>query len=235
MPLDAIGEAVHALVNGDILDYRYDSARDRSSAVDFACRREVQPAARCIPKRWLRTQGDKAARKRADAFWDQMRHEFKAGAFWADRIKGLRDKPNERLELALAHLPLPAAFREAAIAIRALIRAKRRDGEAYEQDLSLLYRVAALRSFMIDYAPNLLEPGFNVVQAIPGNRLEQLTYSYNELGYRHLSLLNKTDIEWLTQAWGEPQQHTTLHVLHKDLWDEYETKLARRRWGGSSS
>ena len=50
------------------------------------------------------------------------------GVFWADYIKTLRDDPEGRLVVARDYLPLPAAFREAAVALRALIRGKRKEG-----------------------------------------------------------------------------------------------------------
>lgn len=178
---------------------------------------------------WIDTQTDDEARKRAGAFWAQVREDIDAGEFWADEIKKYRSDPAKRLRLALANLPLPAAFREAAVAVRALIRAKRKASEPIEEDLSLLYWLAAVRSFMLDYAPRLQEPGFNVVEAIPGERLRSLPYKYSELGYRELSLLNKTDVKWLTEVWGEPTSHSTLNDIHKELWAEYETKLIEQR------
>jgi hypothetical protein len=158
-----------------------------------------------------------------------MRADLDAGEFWADRIKDYRGDPAERLALALKNLPLPAAFREAAIAVRALIRTKRKADEPFDEELTLLYWLAALRSFMVDYAPRLREPGYNVIETIPGQHLRSLRYKYSQLGYIELSLLNKTDIKWITAAWGEPDSHSTLHVLCKGLWDEYETKLIEQR------
>lgn len=178
---------------------------------------------------WTNTQDDDEARQRVGEFWTGLRADLDAGQFWADRIKDYRAEPAKRLALALKNLPLPAAFSEAAVAVRALIRAKRKVSEPYDEELSLLYWLAALRSFMVDYAPRLREPGFNVVEAIPGQRLRSLRYKYSQLGYRELSLLNKTDVKWLTAAWGEPSSHSTLHSLCKDLWDEYETKLIAQR------
>ena len=46
--------------------------------------------------------------------------------FWADAIKGTQADPAARFAMAKRHLPLPTAFREAAIALRAMIRAKRK-------------------------------------------------------------------------------------------------------------
>ena len=182
-----------------------------------------------MAENWTNTQNDDEARARVGEFWGQMRADIDAGQFWADRIKNYKDDPAKRLALALENLPLPAAFREAAVAVRTLIRAKRKAKAPFDEELALLYWLAALRSFMLDYAPRLREPGFNVVEAIPGQRLRSLRYKYSELGYRDLSLLNKTDVKWLTAAWGEPANHSTLNALCKEVWDEYETKLIEQR------
>jgi len=182
-----------------------------------------------MTQKWIYTQSDDEARKRAGAFWLQAQKDLHAGEFWADEIKKYRDDPVRRLELAMANLPLPGAFEQAAVAVRALIRARRKASEPIEEDLSLLYWLAAVRSFMLEYAPRLKEPGFNIIEAIPGERLRSLSYDYAHLGYRELSLLNKTDIKWLIEAWGEPSSHATLNDLHEDLWNEYETKLIHRR------
>ena len=56
------------------------------------------------------------------------------GVFWADYIKTLKDDPERRLAVARAYLPLPAAFRHAAVALRALIR--RRQSDKRKCDLS---------------------------------------------------------------------------------------------------
>lgn len=37
------------------------------------------------------------------------------------------------------------------------------------------------------------------------------------------------DIKWLSELWGEPEEHTTLHDIHNDVWREYEDKLKAER------
>jgi len=178
---------------------------------------------------WLDLHDDDDAQARRQDFWAQLTGDQRTGEFWADRIKTLRGRPAERLALALKNLPLPGAFREAAIATRALIRSKRKAGLSPADDLRLLYELAALQSFSVDYALRLQEPGFNVMETIPGGRLRDLPYSYVDLGYRHLALLNRTDIKWFIEEWGEPKSHGTLNELHRDVWDEYESRLLAQR------
>lgn len=182
-----------------------------------------------MPKNWINTESENDAQKRIREYWDEMRPDLNQGEFWADRIKEYKDKPKKRLSLALNNLPLPAAFRESAIALRAIIRVKRKANEGFEDELKLLYWLAAIRSFMLDYAPRLEEPGYNVVESIPGQKLRSLPYDYSQLGYKKLTLLNKTDVKWLTEAWGNPTFHKTLNDVHKALWNEYETKLIAQR------
>ena len=63
---------------------------------------------------------------------------------------------------------------------------------------------------------------------MPGKLLKSLPFTYSELGYKKLELLNKTDCKWLVEAWGEAQIHSTLNQLHKNVWDEYENKLIEK-------
>ena len=182
-----------------------------------------------MSKRWLDSQSDAQAASRVEDYWSALRDDLDTGAFWADRIKQYRDEPGKRLQLAMDNLPLPAAFREAAVAIRAIIRAKRKSKDSYEEELGLLYWLAAIESFMLPYADRLGEPGFNVVESIPVKRLRSLPIDYTVLGYEKLERLNKTDKKWMIEAWGEPRAHSTLNRVHRQLWDEYEGKLVQRR------
>lgn len=178
---------------------------------------------------WHKTETDLDADEHTVDFWSRHRDELQKGEFWADRIKKLRGDPEKRLALAIENLPLPGAFREAAIATRALIRDKRKQNIEYEEDLAILYWLAAINSFSIPYSDVLKEPGYNVVESVPGKKLKGLPFSYKSLGYRKLELLNKTDIKWLSELWGEPEEHTTLHDMHNDVWREYEYKLKAKR------
>lgn len=182
-----------------------------------------------MSKNWINTKSDEDAHERIREYWDEIRSDLNDDKFWADKIKEYKDEPKKRLSLALNNLPLPAAFREAAIAVRALIRVKRRTNEEFENDLTLLYWLAAIRSFMLDYSPRLDQPGYNVIESIPAQRLRSIPYDYIYLGYEKLNLLNKTDVKWLNEVWGEPSSHKTLNNMHRELWDEYETKLINQR------
>lgn len=180
-------------------------------------------------KPWLQTSSDSEAGARSMDFWAAMREDVDAGAFWADRIKGYRKDAQARLELALRHLPLPAAFREASVALRAFIRAKRKEKQPYEEELAFLYWLAAICSFPIPYSARLQEPGFNVIESMPGTVIRNLPFEYRVLGYQKLELLTATDRKWVVETWGEPEQHSTLHELHLSTWKAYEDKLLKSR------
>jgi len=177
---------------------------------------------------WHNTSDDIEAENHSVDFWIQHSEELKSGEFWADRIKNYRGEPVKRLKLALNNLPLPASFREAAMATRSLIREKRKAKKSFNEELYLLYWLAAIDSFSIPYSEKLKEPGYNVIESIPGNKLKGLPFNYQTLGYTGLKLLNKTDLKWLIEAWGEPTTHNTLHKLHIEVWEEYENKKIRK-------
>nr|BAJ06840.1 putative uncharacterized protein [uncultured bacterium] len=179
--------------------------------------------------KWHKTENDTEAEEFTSDFWTRHREELQAGEFWADRIKSLRGEPVKRLKLALENLPLPASFREAAIATRALIKEKRKNNQNYEEELALLYWLAAINSFSVPYSEVLQEPGYNVIESIPGKKLKELPFTYQELGYEQLELLNKIDTKWLIEAWGNPKAHSTLHKIHNNVWSEYEQKLKSKR------
>lgn len=182
-----------------------------------------------MKSRWLDTESDLSSEQQSSNYLNSLREDLKNGHFWADRIKKLKNEPDKRLQLALDNLPSPAAFREAAIALRAIIRNKRKANDPHEEELGFLYWLAAIRSFFLEYSTRLREPGFNVIESIPAKRIKSLEFSYLNLGYEKLNLLNKTDCKWLIEKWGEPQTHTTLNELQRNVWIEYENKLLEKR------
>ena len=182
-----------------------------------------------IKMRWLETFSNAESTSRSVHFWEGVREDLKKGEFWADQIKAFRIDPDKRLSLALDNLPLPASFREAAIALRAKIRKKRKGKEQYTDELESLYHLAVIESFMIGYAPRLKEPGFNVMESCPGGSIAKLPYDYKSMGFDRLKLLNKTDKKWIVESWEEPDEHSTLHEMHKKVWNHYEDLLIQKR------
>jgi hypothetical protein len=164
---------------------------------------------------------------------DHGRARVSDGVFWADHIRTLKHDPHSRLAIAREYLPLPAAFREAAIALRALIRARRKSGENAEGLLADLYRLAAQNSLLLD-TPYIegIGPGFNVAESIRRETWERLDMPYRSIGYGKLVLLNKSDRKWLIDAWGEPERHLSAQEFHRAHWESavaaYREAAARR-------
>lgn len=147
-----------------------------------------------------------------------------AGVFWADHIKTLKSEPAKRFSLAQRNLPLPGAFREAAIALRALIRQRRQAKEEYGGLLEALYQLAAQHNFLLSTPSIDSYPSFGVAEGMPKRAWKSLDMPYSEIGYEKLELLNQTDRKRIVEAWGEPERHQHVQTLHKDVWDKYVEK-----------
>ncbi len=171
------------------------------------------------------------ATKQDNGYLIHSKHLIKIqdGKYWSDEIKKLKDTPLKRLQLALENLPYPRAFSESAIALRTLIREKRKKGLEFNNELNFLYKIAAIESLSVPYSQVLKQPGFNVIESMPGGLVFKLDISYSELGYKKLELLNKTDIKWIIEQWDEPIIHTTLNKKYQKIWMYYESKLQDRQ------
>ena len=178
---------------------------------------------------WYDSVATDDMRRLSSNFWEGLRSDINSNMFWTERIKLYKDEPDERLKISMDNLPLPGAFKQAAIALRAIIRSKRKEKIDYNDELTMMYWLAAVDSFSIPDSRVCKEPGFNVIESIPGSIIRELPFEYKTLGYTKLPLLNQSDIKWLTEMWGKPKRNSTLHALHKDVWKQYEIKLVERR------
>ena len=165
---------------------------------------------------WIDTRTPEEARQLQERMWAlelratsggseyRVRRErlFDNGEFWADAIGKLKDHPSERLDMAKRHLPLPAAFREAATSLRAIIRQNRTQKTDCRRALEELYLLATIWSFCVPYAPRLQQPGYNVLERVPFSEFESMSLTWETLGYEKLELLSKTDRGWMREAWG---------------------------------
>ncbi len=136
---------------------------------------------------WIETTTNAEARALDRGIWEVVgRHEpdgsFAAqapgpgpenGEFWADALDRIKDDPDERYAMARRHLPLPAAWREMAIALRTKIRKARREKTDYENLLRELHHLAAMWSYT-DYG---------YIERIPYARLASLDLAYHRIGY----------------------------------------------------
>ena len=142
------------------------------------------------------------------------------GVFWVDDFEQLEVNPTKRLLLARKYLPLPAAFREAATALRAMVLSSARQGADGSDLLSQLYVTAAQANFLL-VTPSVIGAGsrYDLAASIPKTIWQRLPMPYAEIGYRHLRLLTHTDCDWLAVAWGEPDAHSTARAHHQAVWD----------------
>lgn len=173
---------------------------------------------------WLETRTEAETAKRREGTWglvwgDEVTEEGSAlvgrvngeglqegEQFWADAIKDVRDDPARRLAMAKRHLPLPAAFREGAIALRSIIRAKRKASELFDRELRELHHLAAIASL----------GAYDELDATPFGKINALDLSPEILGWEQLALLGTSDHKWMVEAWGTPQRHVTGRMLYPE-------------------
>ena len=192
---------------------------------------------------WLETKTEAEAIARSERLWTPVGRdtadggfvatcpgpEPESGHFWGDAIKELVDDPQGRLDIARRQLPLPGAFRQMALALRALIRDARKQGANFDALLKELHHFAAVSSWTLPYNEIAREPGFNVIERTPYAKLAALDLSWDAVGGDELPLLNKTDRTLMRQVWGEPQRHTTANALYHGLWLEGCRQVAAAR------
>jgi len=128
---------------------------------------------------------------------------------WKKRCKLYRG--NNQFEQALAAAqeawPQWQAYEQTAITLRASIKSHHNLIEN-ESTLRQLYRNAAEASYLYDRRSGQPTPRWQTIaQSTSRQRLNQLSYDWQNLGYLHLKLLNTTDIRNMTKLWGEPKQH----------------------------
>lgn len=136
------------------------------------------------------------------------------GLFWYHHLKSLQNEPEKRLKYALTMLPLPAAFREASIAYRSIIREKRKVNIEYKKLLEKFYVLLATQGFL--YSPVF---NCNVAESISKKTLKSLSMPYQDIGYNFIPA-KKTDIKWFVDSWGEPNQHISAQEYHASIYNE---------------
>lgn len=130
---------------------------------------------------------------------------------WTAGVKAVREDPEARFKLACGHLPQKQAFREAAVALRALIREHCDDRGAVERYLAVLYRFAGLEALVYSRSSDHGEDGDAADETLAQRwaRMAEVSIPYAEVGSASLSLLTRTDEKLMGQLWGEPEVTTT--------------------------
>ncbi|MDK1389484.1 hypothetical protein QN224_29300 [Sinorhizobium sp. 8-89] len=122
------------------------------------------------PRHWVDTTTDEEARALDRGMWDFVAREEpdgtvisqapgpppENGEFW-HALERIKDDPDQRYAIARRHLPLPAAWREMAVALRMKIRKARKEKTGYEELLRELHHLAAMASYA----------GYGPIQRVP--------------------------------------------------------------------
>ena len=161
---------------------------------------------------------------------------------WTEHVSRLKKagKLQDVVALCRQMLPLPAAFREAAIALRKQIRSARKAGTDYEPFLGKLYDLAVYHEFLFrDPTVTVVVnghatqyPDYNVAEiADKSGAQAELMCTYEEFGFRKLPLLNDTDGRWLVEKRGEPTGHRSVRDAHQSLWHGYVAQFGNELCG----
>jgi len=190
---------------------------------------------------WIETNTDEEVEQRDAAIWDLTWEETpngglqgsvpgpreEGGEFWYETLQKSKSDPTARFAIAQRHLPLPASWNEMAVALRAMVRADRKEGRDPEVHLRELHRLAAIWSFAVENAADRGR-GYGVLEMTPYARVAALDYSWEKIGCDELILLKVTDRKWMREAWGEPATHTTAKQLYADFYRQEEARVARQ-------
>ncbi|MCG8337786.1 MAG: hypothetical protein MJE63_25080 [Proteobacteria bacterium] len=103
--------------------------------------------------------------------------------------------------------------------IRASFLDQQEKDERYREYLGLLYWLAAVSSFFFNKNKQYVKP-LNKLNP-PKTSLLTLPFSYHDLGYKELILLEKEDMDALIKTWGRPRNHKTLREIHPNFWQAY--------------
>ena len=173
------------------------------------------------PRSWIETKTDEEARALDRGMWDFASRQEDGGTvvsqapgpspedgeFWYDALNKIKDDPDRRYQMASRHLPLPAAWREMAVALRMKIRKARKEKVSYVDLLRELHHLAAMSSYA----------AYGHIQRVPYSRIASLDLGYHRIGCDRLDLLGVTDKKWMVESWGEVDDHSTAGELYKDM------------------
>jgi cbb3-type cytochrome oxidase subunit 3 len=117
---------------------------------------------------------------------------------WQEQLRTLRDAGalDAALTLARAHFPRLHALQQAAVILRQQVR----HGIDRQQNVDYLLGELYDTALFAALPRGKTTPKLDTLGASSEQR-------YRVLGYQHLKLLNKNDIRYLRQLWGEPERH----------------------------
>jgi hypothetical protein len=126
---------------------------------------------------------------------------------WQEEVKNLRESGyfQEALTLCRRQYPKMLAFRQSLVTLRACIK---KEEDIPEERLASLYQTAILGN-MIKHKKNTA--CFDISHQ--RQKIQNPRECWQNLGYRNLDLLTKTDCRLLVKYWGEPDTHTDIVSL----------------------
>lgn len=104
-----------------------------------------------------------------------------------------------------------------AVALRALIREKRKAKEEHQELLHALYGVAVLCDLLESFGRERLTFFADLTNYVPFDELLRMRCQYAWMGYAKVPSLMKTDVKWLIAEFGEPSVHHSFEPLFDTL------------------
>jgi hypothetical protein len=148
---------------------------------------------------------------------------------WQEQIAELKkqDRYDEALRICRQEYPLWSAYQQASLIHRARIKQLSQANHDITEELTSLYQLAAIASFLHDRVRGLPNLSLAQLKLLDLSWISALDMPYRQIGYTELRLIKKTDIKLLLEKWGRPQAHISPRQLHPDAW--------KRLCGGSQS
>ncbi len=144
---------------------------------------------------------------------------------------------DERLVRCLAALPNEDAFLEVAVCLRKVITERVRTNQDMRNELLHLHAIAQQHASLYgtyrlgwDHPENKADARAGLYPRVvatmtTADDLKSILLPYDEVGYLHLTLLNKTDVQRLKLVFGEPAKHAAPRERHKGIWERYRREL----------
>lgn len=139
---------------------------------------------------------------------------------WRSASQALKDAGEHEaaLQRCRAAWPQWQSYQQAAVVIRAALKQKDLTEQTRVMWLTRLYRMACEASFLHDKVEGLPNHNWQKLTRLTSpERLSELATPWQELGYRELRLLTKTDCINMTREWGEPATHMSVKKLHQKV------------------
>lgn len=117
----------------------------------------------------------------------------------------------------------PHDFKAVAVALRTIVRAKRKAKEPHSELLKSLYHVCLAAEFW-PTLQHMYEYPAGIAEYVALSDWEGKMPEFVATGYQNIPTLNKTDAKWLVAEFGEPQAHAIPGLL----WPEIRTNAFSR-------